>query len=51
MTSLAQPVFLPPVHRGMTELDRDSFKTSVQLLAARVPAAQTTTYSHKELKE
>jgi len=51
MTTLAQPVFTPPIHRGLTELDRDLFRLEVPLLAARVPAALTTTYSHQQLKK
>jgi len=29
----------PPVHRGLTELDRSLFTVEVAVLAARVPAA------------
>ncbi|KZV83263.1 hypothetical protein EXIGLDRAFT_777750 [Exidia glandulosa HHB12029] len=31
----------PPVHRGMTVLDRAAFTKSIRLLGARVPAART----------
>ena len=31
----------PPIHRGMTVLDRAAFSKSIRLLGARVPAART----------
>lgn len=41
-TSIPQPVLSPPVHRGITSLDRDLFSLNLPLLAAVVPAKDTT---------
>jgi hypothetical protein len=30
----------PPVHRGMSQLDKDAFRKEVSIIAARVPAAK-----------
>jgi hypothetical protein len=31
----------PPMHRGMNVLDKSAFRTSIPVLAARVPAVKT----------
>lgn len=49
--ALPQPTLLPPVHRGMTVLDREAFRTKVPLLAARLPASKTTGFLKEDGKE
>ncbi|GAA6010292.1 hypothetical protein JCM10207_005159 [Rhodosporidiobolus poonsookiae] len=50
-TTMPQPAPLPPVHRGMSHLDRDAFSTTVPLLAARVPGSRTTKFLKDDGKD
>ena len=40
-------MFRPPLHRGMTILDRTVFRLRVPLLALKVPAKNCTEYVRK----
>lgn len=49
--AMENPVLEAPVHRGMQQLDRSAFNQQLTLLAARLPAAKTTQFMHKDAKE
>ncbi|TKA55420.1 hypothetical protein B0A53_02345 [Rhodotorula sp. CCFEE 5036] len=48
---MENPVLEAPVHRGMQQLDRSAFNQQLTLLAARLPAAKTTQFMHKDAKD
>ncbi|GAA5890960.1 hypothetical protein JCM6882_008867 [Rhodosporidiobolus microsporus] len=47
---MPQPTLEPPVHRGMRQLDRTAFSTTLPLLAARLPASRTTQFLKQDGK-
>ncbi|GAA6043148.1 hypothetical protein JCM8097_004342 [Rhodosporidiobolus ruineniae] len=49
--TMQQPSLLPPIHRGMSQLDRDAFRTTLPLLAARLPANNTTQFLKHDGKD
>ncbi|GAA5831417.1 hypothetical protein JCM11251_004018 [Rhodosporidiobolus azoricus] len=49
--AVPQPTLEPPVHRGMSQLDRTAFSTTLPLLAARVPASKTTQFLKQDGKD
>ncbi|GAA5896893.1 tRNA (guanine) methyltransferase [Sporobolomyces salmoneus] len=49
--ALPQPTIEPPVNRGMEQLDRSKFTQTLNLLAARLPAARTTQFLKQDAKD
>ena len=50
-SSSSSSLWSPPVHRGLTELDRSLFAREVPVLAARVPAPGTGAFRKQFNKE
>ncbi|GAA5940882.1 hypothetical protein JCM10213_007994 [Rhodosporidiobolus nylandii] len=49
--TMPQPTLLPPVNRGMSQLDRAAFTTHLPVLAARLPANRTTKFLKDDGKD
>ncbi|GAA5974067.1 hypothetical protein JCM11641_008242 [Rhodosporidiobolus odoratus] len=48
---MPQPTLEPPINRGMSQLDRSAFNTTLPLLAARLPASRTTQFLKQDGKD